>query len=256
MGSGCRHRKYDQQHSTPSHHLILLAKFPSIGTAKTRLIPRLGPSGSSSFALAALTDTLHHFSSLPAHKTLFYTPPTARPALLSLLDAESLISWHIQPQSGTDLGSRIAAALDQTRSSLATDEKGNANASVAFIGMDCFELRVNHVERSFAVADTGLPFMLPATDGGYVLLTVPSTCPATVFDGIPWSCERTARVQIGRLEEARLECVVGEVLDDVDEPADLDRLWMGRGTKILTHPRTMRFLETVYGSDPTIMDPI
>ncbi|KAL2356352.1 nucleotide-diphospho-sugar transferase [Cryomyces antarcticus] len=222
------------------HYLALFAKSPSVGSSKTRLIPRLGPHGSALFALAALTDTLHLFSALPIHKTLFYTPSTARPALLSLLRSESLTSWEIQPQiHSPDLGSRLAAALEHSRT------RTTFAGTVAFIAMDCFELTPSHIERSIAMASTGTPYMLPASDGGYVLLTLPPTCPPTVFDRISWSCDQTARLQIERLEEAGLGCTVGESLSDVDEPADLDQLWAGRTTKVLMYPRTVRYLEAV-----------
>jgi len=229
-----------QEQPNRCHHLVLFAKFPSAGSSKTRLIPRLSTDGSALFALAALTDTLHLFSAIPIQKTLFYTPSTARPALLSLLRSESLTSWAIEPQiHDPDLGARLAAALEHARTRM------TFAGTVTFIGMDCFELTPSHVERSIAMASTGTPYMLPASDGGYVLLTLPLTCPATVFDHISWSCDQTAHLQIGRLEEAGLGCTVEESLSDVDELADLDQLWAGRKMKVLTHPRTVRYLEAV-----------
>lgn len=239
-------------HIPPTSHLLLFAKVPSAGSSKTRLIPRLGPVGSSDFALAALTDVLHLFTTLsPAiQKTIFYAPASSRSAISSLVSSRQLLEeWSVQPQSesasGTaeDLGWRLSSALSQIGSS---DVK---SGSVTFIGMDCFTLLPAHVEDSIRlVTETGKAHMIPAVDGGYVLLTVPADCPAAVFRGIPWSCEKTGRMQRERLEESGVGCLVGAEMADVDEVEDLDRLLDevtgGRMVTLSsTHPRTAASLE-------------
>jgi hypothetical protein len=230
-----------QQH----YHLALVAKFPSPGTCKTRLIPHLGEDGACAFSLAALCDILHLFKTLPVRKTLFYTPSTARSAVAGLLDRESLqSSWEFQAQvPAPNLGSRLRAALEhlQTLSHTAQGLVG----SVTFIGMDCFMLSPSRVQQSMSLVSPTTAHMLPAHDGGYVLLTVPLSCSGSVFDRIPWSCDRTGKVQVTRLAETGLSCVLGEVLDDVDNPEDLERLWDAREHELLLYPRTMRYLQTV-----------
>ncbi|RYO75179.1 hypothetical protein DL764_010573 [Monosporascus ibericus] len=182
---------------------------------------------------------------LPVYKTLFYTPASAREAVSHFLDTHSLkSSWDFQPQvSGPDLGYRLAGGLEQARARLQGAKLGSS--SVAFIGMDCFDLTPSRILGSFSLASASSAYMLPASDGGYVLLTVPLGCPSIIFDRIPWSCERTANIQITRLAEAGLSCILGEELGDVDEPEDLEQLWKSREQKRLTHPRTFKYLETV-----------
>lgn len=240
------------------HHLALIARFPSPGQGKTRLIPRLGLDGACSFARAALTDLLHLLSTTPScHRTLFYTPDSARADILQLLEQESLRSlWAIHPQAqAPDIGGRLHAALEHART---VDAGAGAPAPtpstpvITFIGMDCFELTTSIVHESMARVSTSprTAHMLPACDGGYVLLTIPLDCDTRrVFRRIPWSSSWTGSVQAQRLEEAGLSCVVGEALPDIDEPGDLDALWQSRQAKWTSFPRTLGFLETVMPSE-------
>ncbi|KAK9236454.1 nucleotide-diphospho-sugar transferase [Lipomyces kononenkoae] len=231
----------DQQH----RHLVLVARFPSPGTCKTRLIPRLGEEGACAFSLAALTDMLHLFATIPVHKTLLYTPITAGPAVASFLETESLqSSWEIQPQvPAADLGRRLRAALEHVQGLTPNNEW--SSGSVTFVGMDCFDLCSSRIQQSMSLVFPTQAHMLPARDGGYVLLTVPLGSNGTVFDRIAWSCDRTASLQIIRLAEAGVSCLLGEMLDDVDNPEDLERLWKARKHKLNQYPRTIKYLETV-----------
>lgn len=240
-------------------HLALFARFPSPGKCKTRLIPCLGADGACSFALASLTDIMHLLATTASHKTLFYTPATAEPEVSLFLQQESLsASWAMHPQleNAPDLGARLHGALEhlQTRTwrrDADVDVLSSPIVPVTFIGMDCFDLSPAVIEDSMAqVASTsGMAHMIPACDGGYVLLTVPLGCDGCrVFERIPWSCDRTGRVQIQRLEEAGLSCALGRALPDVDEPDDLEKLWQARELKRGAHPRTIAFLETAMRS--------
>lgn len=234
-----------------SSHLILVARFPSPGKCKTRLIPRLGAEGACAFALAALSDLLHLYASLSLQKTLIYTPESAREEIEEFLRRAGLQgSWNIHPQiASPDLGGRLRGALEYAQG-LCKDQDGNLQAgSVTFIGMDCFDLDPARIEQSATLATLSKARILPARDGGYVLLSVPSSCQNTIFDRIPWSSSQTCAAQIERLVETGLECDVGETLDDVDEPEDLDRLWQARGDKLTAYPRITKFLGAVMSAD-------
>lgn len=78
-----------------------------------------------------------------------------------------------------------------------------------------------------------------------MLLSVPVNCQDAIFDRIPWSSSQTCAAQVERLVETGLKCEVGETLYDVDEPEDLDVLWSGRLDKLMSYPRSMKFLEAV-----------
>lgn len=233
-------------------HLAVFARYPILGQSKTRLIPRLGPEGASSFARAALIDTLHLLSTLPCcQKTLFYTPATAHTHIIHLLEEECLDSaWSIQPQiDSADLGVRLADTARYLYH-LTPSSVDRGLTPITLVGMDCFDITISTVRESMDLVRgmRGLAHMIPAVDGGYVLLTLPEGCRwNVVFRDIPWSCESTGRAQLQRIEEAGLQCIVGEMLRDVDEPEDLEVLWQGREGKRARFPRTMGFLEGVMG---------
>lgn len=238
----------------PRHHLALFARFPYPGRCKTRLIPRLGEDGACSFARAALVDMLHHFAGMICcRKILFFTPETAGPGILQLLEEESLLSsWELQPQvNSPDLGDRLFKGFEHIKS-LGGDVwlagQINPKPTATFIGMDCFDLTCATVQDSMSLVSStqDRAHMIPADDGGYTLLTIPLTCDArTILDNVPWSCSQTSYIQRRRLEEAGLSCVMDEPLFDVDEPNDLERLWESRSRKQDAYPRTFGYLETV-----------
>lgn len=240
--------------SQPNQHLALFARFPYPGKCKTRLIPRLGAEGACSFAYASQLDILHLFASMPfCHKTLSYTPEASRSDVEHFLHRESLSSsWDIHAQSNTPvLGDRLIAAMEFLRKRKSTtllESTPVASGSVTFMAMDCFDLTIPLLQRSmsFVSSSPKRAYMVPACDGGYVLLTVPLDCDATqIFTQVPWSCDRTGNVQLERLTQAGLECAVGEALPDVDEPDDLDALWETRQKKRDSYPRVFAYLETI-----------
>lgn len=226
-------------------HLILMARFPSPGKCKTRLIPKLGAEGACAFALAALSDLLHLYASLPLRKTFVYTPEPAREDIKEFLRREGLQhSWNIHPQAPSpDLGGRLRGALEYAQGLFRQPDEDLQHGSVTFIGMDCFDLEPAHIQQSAAIVTPMKAHILPAQDGGYVLLSVPTNCQDTVFDRITWSSSQTCAMQIERVVETGLECEVGETQDDVDEPEDLDRLWHSREDKLTNYPRSMKFLD-------------
>jgi hypothetical protein len=235
----------------PRQYLAVFARFPYPGRCKTRLIPRLGEEGACLFARAALTDILHLFAKMATHRNiLFFTPEVANSDVHRFLDQELLFSsWEIHPQANTsDLGGRLYGGLEHIRDldCNVASAAPTTTSTVTFIGMDCFDLTGPIIQESMTLVSSsrGKAHMIPACDGGYTLLTIPLDCDShRIFDQIPWSCSQTACVQRERLEEAGLSCVIGEVLFDVDEPKDLDRLWEARAGKRHLYPRVFEYLD-------------
>lgn len=228
------------------HHLLLFAKCPAPGSCKTRLIPRLGAQGASQFAQAALVDLLHLLSEAPIQRVWLYTPSTAHQTALGTVITEHLqAKWQVHPQSdgaGHDLGHRLSAAFAWAKGNIPPDQMDSS--SVTFIGMDCFDLTAERVRNAAEGAARGVAQVLPAQDGGYVLLSVPANCPPDIFNGIPWSCDKTCDAQIASIRGNGVDVVVGQTLADVDEPSDLDELIKGKH-KLQDFPRTLQVLEAL-----------
>lgn len=233
------------------HTIALLARAPTPGRSKTRLIPALGANGACEFAKAALTDLLHLMVAIPScRRILFYTPAESRADLQLCLDQEGLgSSWQLERQSDTpDLGGRLIGALERIQQTFSSDDsETTSQPTVTFVGMDCFDLTPERVQDSMrAVSERpGKAHMHPALDGGYVLLTVPLHCDTkTIFSEIAWSMSQTGEMQMRRLEAAGLTCDLGEKLPDVDEPEDLKTLW-NKHSSNSDFPRTMRYLRSM-----------
>ncbi|MCW8133965.1 MAG: TIGR04282 family arsenosugar biosynthesis glycosyltransferase [Planctomycetota bacterium] len=201
--------------------LLLFAKFPAPGEAKTRLIPALGEARAAALAEAMLLDLAERFAreDLGANVTrvLCYTPQEREADFKRLLAREELYRrWLWVPQVPGDLGARLKAAL--AWSAMA------GMGPVAFVGADCVELDAATVRNALAQAAQGTAAIHPARDGGYVLLALPAHTPPKVFDAIPWSTAETCAKQVEALRAAGLRVETGEAFADVDEPADVDAL--------------------------------
>lgn len=191
-------------------HLILFAKAPLPGQAKTRLIPALGPTGTARLARWLLCHSLQQAEA--AHQAGFVQSLElcCSPALADWPWAPELTLWQHSHQVAGDLGARMAAPC----------LKALGHSAVLLMGTDCPALtpqRIGAAARALAEQDA---VMIPATDGGYVLLGLNTWLPH-VFTDMPWSTNQVAAITQERLAAAGYSCQVLPPLADVDEPADL-----------------------------------
>ncbi|PWN87268.1 hypothetical protein FA10DRAFT_198978 [Acaromyces ingoldii] len=227
--------------ATALHHICVVAKYPYLGTVKTRLEPALGKGGARDFAELALIETLQSFVGVALSRLVWsYAPAVAQADVERLLrdnDLSQDCDAQPQPDAG-DLGDRLAAAV----ASCSRPMKA-ATGTCTLVGTDCFALKREHVHRAIQRVQDGLgktAYMIPASDGGYVLLTVPlGLDSAKAFGNIRWSCPQTAEDQSRRLSELGLDVELGPTLQDVDEPGDLASVVEGDSTSF---PRTRQWL--------------
>ena len=114
-------------------------------------------------------------------------------------------------QGEGDLGARLSRASARI---LAAGEK------VLLIGTDCPSLEARQLREAATALETSDACILPAEDGGYVLLGLTRHDPS-LFENISWSGPQVASNTIGRIAALGWSLWVGETLRDVDEPADL-----------------------------------
>jgi rSAM/selenodomain-associated transferase 1 len=188
--------------------VAVLAKAPLAGFAKTRLIPALGADGAAALQarlIARAVTTACAAGIGPV--TLWATPDETHPVLQAIA-GECAVALVRQREG--DLGARMLAAL------------AAANASALVIGTDCPALTSGHLRTAADILRGGADaVVLPAEDGGYVLIGMRAPEPA-LFSGMRWSTpdvmDETRRRPNGRHELARAGHV-GRGL-----PADLERL--------------------------------
>ena len=185
--------------------LTILARRAELGKGKTRLAATVGATRALAIyrQLVARTAAAARASGLPT-KVLFDPEPGDQ----DLWPPEAF-TYGVQP-AGTDLGARIAAALD------GTDGDG-----ALIIGTDCPELTgAVLAEAAAALADDDA-VLGPSADGGFYLLGLRGPV-GSLFDGIAWSTSEVADRLRANLRRAGLTWRELPTLRDVDTEADWD----------------------------------
>jgi glycosyltransferase A (GT-A) superfamily protein (DUF2064 family) len=172
--------------------IIVFAREPVPGRAKTRLIPRLGEWGAARLQARLIRHAM----------------TTAQAARCGPVELH-----FSKQQKGKDLGERMYHALSRAR------------RPAVLIGTDAPEIRPADLRRAHRLLAAGYDAVLmPAEDGGYALVGLRRVS-AALFSGIAWGgpdvyAETVKRLSGWRWRELR-------TVWDVDRPDDLDRLrWL------------------------------
>lgn len=194
--------------------VIVMAKAPVAGLAKTRLAPVLGVEGAARLASRMLHETVSQaLASGVGAVELCVAPtpdhPAVREALGSL--AGSVLT---SPQGEGDLGARMWRALDR---GLAVDGRA------VLIGTDCPGLVAGVLTAAAEALHTHDAVFVPAHDGGYVLVGLRRPLP-TVFGAMPWSTPEVMAITRQRLAAGGVHWAELSALADIDEPQDLVHL--------------------------------
>lgn len=194
--------------------IVIMAKAPVAGFAKTRLIPALGARGAAGLAAALLRRTVQ--TALAAG---------VGPVELCATPGHQQADWHgtrlpaaavWSDQGAGDLGQRMAQAAQRT---LAGGE------AVVLIGTDCPALSASDLQQAAAALQPGQfdAAMTPTFDGGYALLGL-ARFDARVFEGIAWSTSGVAATTLERAAQLGWRVMRFQTRHDIDEPADLQWL--------------------------------
>lgn len=200
--------------------IVVMARVPEPGKAKTRLIPRLGDKGAARLCAAMTGDVFDLVASIGVPWRVALAGDLRHPWVRT-------VPAEVEPQADGDLGARLTHAL--------------RDGGVA-IGTDAPTLPRPMLQE--AHASTAEVVLAPAFDGGYVLVGVAEV--AGVFDGVPWSAADTFARQHARAVALGRSVRVLPFWYDVDAPADLDFLATHLATLPLhTAPRTREFLHAL-----------
>ena len=194
--------------------VAILAKAPVAGLAKTRLIPALGAAGAARAQRQFIAQTLHTAQQAALGPITLWCAPNAQHRHFRAIHQRHKIACMPQPEG--DLGLRMHRCAE------AHFSKKDA-APLLIIGTDCAVLAPGHLlnaARSLASHDACL---IPAEDGGYVLLGLRRMIPE-VFSEVQWSTPQVLSQTLGRLALAGASVATLPALWDIDEPADWQRL--------------------------------
>jgi rSAM/selenodomain-associated transferase 1 len=197
-----------------STRIVIFAKAPQAGFAKTRLSAALGAQGAADLARRMLAHTLQ--SALAAGLgpvELCVTPAPGEPSWDDVT-VPAGVQWS--DQGSGDLGARMARAAQRAL---------DGGTPVLLIGTDCPELDCAQLHSAAAALQEGGvdAVLTPAFDGGYVLLGL-ARFDASLFAGIAWSTASVAAATHQRLQQLGWRVQSQAMLHDIDEPADLQWL--------------------------------
>ena len=199
--------------------IIIFAKFPARGMAKTRLQPALGLEGASLIAKQLLLHSVEQALATGLSVELCVSPAPTDLCWQTLGLPESL-QWSAQ--ANDDLGLRMLAASQQGLYKF---------KQVVLIGTDCPSLTPIRIQEAVQQLEQSDTVMIPASDGGYVLLGFKQV-DASLFSDIEWSTASVAAVTRQRIAALGWTLALLDPLHDIDEPADLKHLPVGWLEKI------------------------
>jgi rSAM/selenodomain-associated transferase 1 len=192
--------------------LIVVAKPPLAGAAKTRLAAGIGAERAAELYRCFLDDTVALAGRLPACRlALSFWPPSAAGFFRELHPGAELL-----PQQGERFGDRLLSAFVQARA-LGYEE-------LVLIGSDNPGLPAAYVERAFAALAHAPAVMGPAEDGGWYLMGLLAPQPALFHAGIAWSTPAVAAQTRASAAAAGLALAEAPPWYDIDTAADLPGL--------------------------------
>jgi uncharacterized protein len=197
---------------TPTTAIVIMAKAPWPGLAKTRLIPALGAAGAARLAERFLRETVA--AALAAGVgpvTLCVTPDAAvaSDALMQELAVHTALT--LQPQGDGDLGARMQRAMTVA---------GAHHSSALVIGTDTPALGAALLREAALQLQSHDSVFVPTHDGGYALIGLRQMLP-TLFNEMPWSTNLVMSQSRDRLKAAGLSIAELPMQHDIDEGADL-----------------------------------
>jgi len=176
--------------------LVVIAKEPLPGRAKTRLHPPLSLEQAALLAAAAIDDTLLAMQPVPAARRVLLFDGENAPALAA--------RYEVIPQSGGDLDERLASIFDQL------------DGPMLLIGMDTPQVTRSDVAPVFeSWPDDIDAWFGPASDGGWWALGMREPR-GDLIRGVPTSRDDTGELQLARLRSAGLRVGILPTLTDVD----------------------------------------
>ena len=200
----------------PQRRLILFAKVPEPGRAKTRLAPGLGEEGAARLYQAFLDDAIVLCGRVEGASLELWASGDAR---VREYFAGRYPDLPVRLQSGRGLGERLSGAFESSFAAGADH--------VVITGSDHPTLPSSYLDRAFSALVDAQLVIGPSADGGYYAIGLARHAwpvAASLFVGVPWSTpavlettRRTARhLGFGDVELPEWY--------DVDDPSVLRRL--------------------------------
>jgi len=197
--------------------VLVVAKAPVPGLAKTRLARRVGPDAAADIAAAALLDVLTAVRSSGAQLLVALIgelSAAARPVEV----AAALKGAEVFAQRGDGFADRLAAAHADARALLGPGDP------ILQVGMDTPQLTAALLSDSLRAAATCDAVLGPAEDGGWWALAVRDAAWAQALRAVPMSRPDTGALTTAALVGLGVEVSTLSPLRDVDTWEDAEHV--------------------------------
>ena len=188
-----------------------MARAPVPGETKRRLIPAIGAERAAALHRAMIHRTVASaLASGVGPVELWCTPTTDHQVFRTL---QRRLKVALRTQIGADLGTRMRGAIEA------------CSGATAVIGTDCPFLQPHDLVRTAGLlrsSDADV-VIVPAMDGGYVLIAVDRPRPA-LFAKVEWGTGHVLAQTRERARAGRLRLLELEPRRDIDRPEDLGTL--------------------------------
>ena len=223
--------------TSPEPRVLVIAKAPVPGRAKTRLVPPLTAAQAAELQRALLLDTLDACRAELDHVAILHADPAEAADFDRLAPATPLVLQD---------GRGLEDALGRTFERLVGD------GPVAIVSSDVPGLPPGSMARTFAALDDGADIVLgPAFDGGYWLIAMAHFHPEPLRE-IPWSTPAVLGVTLARCRDAGLRVELLETWRDLDTVVDL--AFVRRGAHLLNATRTVAVLAGLELPEPPSLE--
>jgi rSAM/selenodomain-associated transferase 1 len=192
--------------------ILVFARAPVPGAAKTRLIPRLGAWRAARLQARLTVRALRTARTAGGNVELHCTPDRSHDFFVHWGKKLSVV---LKNQKGRDLGERMHHSVARAL---------RRHKAVIVIGTDCPALTPRDLRRAAQLLKGGCEAVLaPAEDGGYALIGLTKVSPR-LFSAIAWGTSAVYEETAARLAAAGYRWRALRTVWDVDRPEDLERL--------------------------------
>ena len=192
--------------------VLVFARAPEPGAAKTRLIPLLGAARAAALQQILIERALSTALAAGVGPVELWCAPSAQHPLLARYTERHGIA--AASQCNGDLGARM---LHAAMTALASAPR------IIIIGCDCPALSAGDLQRAAAALTGHDAVLIPAEDGGYVLLGL-RRADAQLFAEVAWGTDQVMITTRKRLAALNWRWLEFPPAWDVDRPADFERL--------------------------------
>jgi uncharacterized protein len=191
--------------------LLVVAKAPEPGRAKTRLAATVGERAAAEIAAAALLDTLDAVATAPSAARVVALTGDLNGAVACAEIRARLESFTVIGQRGDGFGDRLANAHADAADGL----------PVLQIGMDTPQVTADLLASCARRLLAGPAVLGPARDGGWWVLGVQEPAMAQCLRSVPMSAPETGRLTLKALRDNGIAVTTVEELADFDVVDDV-----------------------------------